>query len=1059
MSREATDIRNTTKIARKWETLASEHFKDTGVWMSYNQATTLYPYLFFLDILGVPRPAVGESFPAKFGRTKLSLQLPIDMVLQENRTKLDGEDIWFVTCTKAASRTVGNPQAFLNRLQSSAEKRKVFSDFIKIIKPAGEIDTSLLFVQPTSNKRCIDADNTSNDDTDTSQRACKKGAPPPPLPPPSSTLQEIMDVVGRYPDDNKESNNDRSYGRDASLIQSIIQKRQPGKNGQQRLLALVHTNLGFDNPEAAQCLMKGTKILVTASNVSEKGGRPTLERRAALHVASTSLFLGTQTNAKKLDIAKALEFGKAMGFNNECLEGGQASAEEMLKGDDIIRPYKQINHATNPSRLIAINDLLRAAFDKWQHNEDTFQTNTNEKHVHVGHHREVWYETVGGKRVARHKKQDGTWHPGRSRGNLTIKDITGLFKHSVEYEQCHNESSAVWNDEKTTLHLCRCIKVPRKVVCVDPIKANVKHSTNAIKVCLLRRLKAVYGHRSEAAVKRLLAIFESVKTLAAETQCDMIEYAGMKVKEDKWVFYKKECAFGTCTTCGVRDTFREILENLAVSKQEKIEMMRFQKVERSWGEVEELVKITVTIAAAIKMAEEDIAKFNVHIFKDKWARLSWNMMIDTQLPRFANIKADFASGLTFSSIETLTCSPDNFAYLEIFFVTLKRRKVAGVQIFTNLVFYCFGEADSKYKGNDVAVHEANEKHCIKILIRDWNVDGGLIQTDGCGSQYNNRRNMYNISTMKKNTGLKSYSAIICEPGCGKSQCDGASKRVTRAIADAVEANEYIPNGFEAWLLCRRDGGIQPKHAAMFKHWEEIKDGYSLDKYKGIYGEDKCYYFFDTSDEDKFEVLSAKYPGEIVLVDRSTQTITAVEGIKKNRFYSDVSNGGEPTLGLQEAPCHCPRCQKGLNCMHDNVSGKSKQSSLVMRKQFGFMHKIHAYEGEPVKEVERCLVKAETDGAISYLNSECSLVPVKVRALVLFTQINNSWGAGVVTSIGPSSVVVDVLVEMGGMEVKKPGVIVQNNEIKATSNSQPQKQAVRITVDAATLAKLDALCIS
>jgi hypothetical protein len=46
---------------------------------------------------------------------------------------------------------------------------------------------------------------------------------------------------------------------------------------------------------------------------------------------------------------------------------------------------------------------------------------------------------------------------------------------------------------------------------------------------------------------------------------------------------------------------------------------------------------------------------------------------------------------------------------------LNRRSAGGVEIFMNLIFYYFGEADSKYKNNDVAAHEANEKHLLEIL--------------------------------------------------------------------------------------------------------------------------------------------------------------------------------------------------------------------------------------------------------------------------------------------------------------------------------------------------------
>jgi hypothetical protein len=598
---------------------------------------------------------------------------------------------------------------------------------------------------------------------------------------------------------------------------------------------------------------------------------------------------------------------------------------------------------------------------------------------------------------------------------------------------------------------------------VDPIRANAKHSAHGIKLIFKRIAERLNG-RSKPKVEKFVEHFKDLKTVSSATMCEEVSFAGMDIKGAPYKSNGKPCAFETCDKCGVEKFFKEKLEDVPISLEEEVEMSRFEPVVRSWGTVLELVKKTVPLREAMEMAKVDVKEYKKHSFKDWWVRRTSSLQLANQKPNQAHGKADFASGLSFCSIESITCSPDNYAYLEVFCVTIKRRTVGSVEIFTNLIFYYFGEADSKYKNNDVAAHEANELHMLNILKRDYGITDYVQQTDGCKAQFVNRQYAENVAAMFRKMGI-TMCAIVCEPACGKSQCDGASKRVTRLIQAGVKDGDYIPKGLEGWKKCR---GVQPKKASLYKQWEDEEDCYNLEHVKGIFGEDVCHYYFNTNDGEEFAKLNKEFPGEIVRTRRDlTFVINPVKDITKNRFFVGTP---EHELGYQDLPCHCLGCREEKdgtpNCLHDDVSGRSNRKVIKMTRTLGFVIKIvcteersdsegHKYE----KDVDRELVKADLiDGGLTYLNANCIQKNAKVRGLILFKDSDLGWGLGRVTTVLKNTVVVTVLVVKGGKGVLPAEFSVNNIDVKAIINCQPHQITVRVQFGDEILEDLEKLCV-
>lgn len=144
------------------------------------------------------------------------------------------------------------------------------------------------------------------------------------------------------------------------------------------------------------------------------------------------------------------------------------------------------------------------------------------------------------------------------------------------------------------------------------------------------------------------------------------------------------------------------------------------------------------------------------------------------------------------------------------------------------MFYCFGEADSKYKGNDFAAHEANERKVIEVLKRDYGITHVNARSDACKGQYCCLKNIANIAH-KHSTADIIMSLTNTEPACGKCQCDSASRVATRIKDNAIKDGKWVPNGTALFKECY---GATPSKAAFYAEYESQRNGYKLGIEKG-----------------------------------------------------------------------------------------------------------------------------------------------------------------------------------------------------------------------------------
>ena len=403
---------------------------------------------------------------------------------------------------------------------------------------------------------------------------------------------------------------------------------------------------------------------------------------------------------------------------------------------------------------------------------------------------------------------------------------------STYYYKCV-KGKAIWTYEKTKEHICRCLKCPAPMVCVDPIKRNAQLAcetvTKAVNA-IINRTEARMTRRGDSCAG-LLDLFKSPRTVLEHVLCRKKIYAGVDLYGEVFMDFCKECAYSTCNKCGVLKFFKERLDldKLFIAKAEKLTMRRFEKVTRPWdAEVLELVTRDVTFEAALELARADLQADAKHRWKDRWRNQMYKVRKSRLGPKSADVRVDFAAGLAFCSVENVTCVPDNYGYLEVFFCSINRRMVGDTVVFTNIVFFFFGEASSKFKGNDVRAHEVHEAEVRRVLFEKYGITHINFTTDGCKGQYVNWLNITNLAQMKDKFGVTA-TMCVCEPACGKCSCDAANNVVSRIIKDCLKKKIYLPGPNETFEHCVNK---EPKYAQRYQEWEEEGDEYMLKHNKG-----------------------------------------------------------------------------------------------------------------------------------------------------------------------------------------------------------------------------------
>ena len=402
-----------------------------------------------------------------------------------------------------------DPEKFVNFIQGSRSAKRQLHGFLESClvsltrQPplqAGPEISNETQKPPASRKRLSRSCKDTGDVSPSSSPPRKKHIIVPTEMPP--TLASLTNALHGLPPRDRDPDSERSDKRDLDLLANCIKKLRSSTKGQKKLYLLLGKELGLQSSELEKAIANGAKEIVEKTSVSAKGGRPPKESTAALHVIAAAMVLGSESGDLKDDKSRkaCLALGQQLGLSKSSIRGGISAASLMRIENE---PYRQVDNVMAARRLAENEKNLVEAYQQFLHDENLFHTDTNMKDAHVNWERQHFTDTLGnGDIKSHHMKVGGEFHVGRSRGSLTDSDICDPFRRSLYYRDC-NRGKAVWNVDKTRKHMCRCIKTPVPMACVDGIKANAKYSCSAINQLCSRIISGDTGSRRICAIQEL----------------------------------------------------------------------------------------------------------------------------------------------------------------------------------------------------------------------------------------------------------------------------------------------------------------------------------------------------------------------------------------------------------------------------------------------------------------------------------------------------------------------------------------------------------------------------
>jgi hypothetical protein len=261
--------------------------------------------------------------------------------------------------------------------------------------------------------------------------------------------------------------------------------------------------------------------------------------------------------------------------------------------------------------------------------------------------------------------------------------------------------------------------------------------------------------------------------------CEKVFYKGMKLREEQdervtdgefWAV-PLACAQNLCDKCGVK-RFLQQHHNNSLSTNESIVLNRFMLQPRAGKDggksVMELTKVKVNLTELLKHLTSDMIAYNEHCFWDRWGKRTYKLCRESLREQDALGLVDYTAGMAFCSSETITCTSDNYGYCEVFFVTIGRRRVGGLNpgegtdVYTNLVFFFLGEASSEYKDNDHVAHKVHEDEVVRVLKEKYGIASFVFQSDQCRGQYMCKFAMANVAFRLDDDGLEKFIHMFSE---------------------------------------------------------------------------------------------------------------------------------------------------------------------------------------------------------------------------------------------------------------------------------------------------------
>ena len=538
------------------------------LWLPLSETNTsktspLFEGRCWLDLMGLERNSTEWNRAKNEDYFRERYSPPAGCDHHFNKTKING-----TTRLYYAFSSEGSPSDTIAFLESSAQAKRALGSIYSLLLPPDfdskmHVDTPMIeapitrsmdrgLAQTTpraSKKRKGDDDNNNN-------RYVTKKA--------------VNNAINQYtPSPASSTTSSRqSDARDAETVALLVKRLRSSKENQLKLLTVVMKKLDLDNgrvSEENEMLALGAREMAARSEGGR--GRPPKVKDVVTTFIATTALLGAALKEHKSEnddmddgqpkpppeiTTSGRELVKDLGISKRIAGTAESIAERMLETGAPYTPQHPTfsEHALNR----AIFEIqLKAAFDRFLHNEDHFPFDNNLRNALLG--------AIRAKNLKRRGTlQGGEVHQARSRGNKTNADILDLYHTSVHHNALSDEckTGCKMTLAKVPKLLCPCIRHPQSQVCVDPFVANAERSVRCLNNVLKNFVKTSSDNDSTE-IKQLVGDTGRLNTFYRAGMCNYTTVNGLDIEGEAYEAPGSLCAYSCCEKCGITRHLNSVL--------------------------------------------------------------------------------------------------------------------------------------------------------------------------------------------------------------------------------------------------------------------------------------------------------------------------------------------------------------------------------------------------------------------------------------------------------------------------------------------------------------------
>ena len=294
-------------------------------------------------------------------------------------------------------------------------------------------------------------------------------------------------------------------------------------------------------------------------------------------------------------------------------------------------------------------------------------------------------------------------------------------------------------------------------------------------------------------------------------------------QDGKLVIYKRSCAYGECTECGVDKFFTSIKCPLEWDSTLQINIKEYRDMERNNSEKKqkELVAVTVTANELMQTVADTAGNVIKHLWQSRWGSHMRRYDYNTFTTGEVRYKADFSATLDIHPQDQLNCAISAHAIQNVMIFSLNpvhkvitnKSGLTSIKRFITNIGFNFWASANYSLSNNYYFHNKCLIWAIRYLKTKFGQDAvkHLVgYTDGCPDQYKSRKNAVMVGRLCDEEGLDVYLHHFAPTASFKTIVDAFGSDTKTYIAAGERRETFRCRHAEDVFKECRDGMPQPR---------------------------------------------------------------------------------------------------------------------------------------------------------------------------------------------------------------------------------------------------------